>query len=307
MTANERRFLLLLIVNFIIVLIYLLVHWIRNRIGKESKQYSYPIRALVMLLCPGVGVLFFGIGFLLCKTVFLSAIDLEDVIFSKERVKTYAYADEEQERNMVPLGDAIAVSDTDSLRRLMLNVVKGDIQKSLSAIYLALNSEDSETSHYAAAVLQNALNDFRARTTDAHTKICSDDEEFEPEYAAMMFDYMNSVLRQNVFTAVEQTARVQMMDEVADKIWEKKKAYLTSERMESVAMRLLEIDEYEPCAKWCERMEYMFPELLATYTCRLKLYFNKGDRRNFFRVLNELKRSDIIVDNETLELIRVFL
>ena len=44
---------------------------------------------------------------------------------------------------------------------------------------------------------------------------------------------------------------------------------------------------------------------LAAYTCRLKLYFTMGEKEKFFEVLQELKESDIIIDNETLELIRI--
>jgi hypothetical protein len=40
---------------------------------------------------------------------------------------------------------------------------------------------------------------------------------------------------------------------------------------------------------------------------QMKLYFSDGDRDNFFRVMNELKHSDIAIDNETLELIRTFM
>lgn len=39
---------------------------------------------------------------------------------------------------------------------------------------------------------------------------------------------------------------------------------------------------------------------------RLKLYFTMGEKEKFFEVLQELKESDIIIDNETLELIRIF-
>ena len=48
----------------------------------------------------------------------------------------------------------------------MMNVVRGDVEESLASIALALNSDDSETSHYAATVLRDVLNDFRAHTQE---------------------------------------------------------------------------------------------------------------------------------------------
>ena len=43
----------------------------------------------------------------------------------------------------------------------MLNVLRGDVSQSLAAISLALNSADSETSHYAATALRDELGRFR--------------------------------------------------------------------------------------------------------------------------------------------------
>lgn len=48
----------------------------------------------------------------------------------------------------------------------MLNVIRGDYQNSLSSINLALNSEDSETAHYAASILQDVLNNFRSQVQE---------------------------------------------------------------------------------------------------------------------------------------------
>lgn len=306
MNSELLRFFLVLLINFIIVLIYVVFNLLRSKKKEGHPSRSMWFRTVVMLLCPVAGVCFFLFGHLAYRIFFRTPVDLEDVIFSKERVQTYAYADEEQERNIVPLEDAIAVSDTDSLRSLMMNVVRGDVKDSLATISLALDSEDSETSHYAAAVLQEALDKFRTDVQKGYQMIL-DDPKGQAEYAAMLFDYMNPVLLQKVFTDIEQLSMVRMMDEIGDALYTHHKSGLTSAQIEAVTLRLLEVADYDNCQKWCERAEYMFPNELATYTCQLKLFFNTGRRNQFFRVLGDLRDSDIIVDNETLELIRVFL
>ena len=55
-----------------------------------------------MLLCPVVGPTFLCAAFLLYKLFMAQAMDLSDVVFSKERVKTFIPPDEERGRNMVP-------------------------------------------------------------------------------------------------------------------------------------------------------------------------------------------------------------
>ena len=186
MTRAEYLFVIVWIINFIISVLYYL--WgalfyvpARERQDKNEEEYlhdnrrTYLIRVIVMVLCPIVGPLFFLVSHLIYMTIFRQEVDLDDVIFSKERVKTNVKADEERERNLVPIEEALAVSDKKNLRMLMLNVIRGDLQDSLESISLALNSEDSETSHYAASVLRDELNDFRVTVqkiyTDIHSKI----------------------------------------------------------------------------------------------------------------------------------------
>ena len=70
--------------------------------------------------------------------------------------------------------------------------------------------------------------------------------------------------------------------------------------------RLLEAENYVEAEKWCARLAGQYPDCLAAYTCRLKLYFSTKNREAFFSTMAALKRSAVVIDNETLELIKVF-
>lgn len=292
---------LMLAVNTLIVLIYLI--W--NLLRKKKKSRSCMVRALVMFLCPLVGPLFFFVAPLFFRMFFSAPVDLEDVVFSKERKRTFVHAEEDRERNLVPLEEAIEITDTDSLRGLMMNVVRGDIQKSLASIMLALNSEDTETAHYAASVLQDALNDFRANVQKQYNLIMEEKPE-QMELAEALIDYMDQVLAQHVFTDLEQKRYVGIMGEICELLYNKDRSRMTSARYEAVSLRFLELEDYENSEKWCERAEYHYPNTLATFSCLLKLYFNSGQKRKFFEVIDELKHSPVVLDHEMLEMIRVF-
>ncbi len=293
---------IVLFINLLIVILYLIWNLLLRK--KENKG-SYWMRAIVMLLCPVVGIVFFALSQALYVLFFSEPVDLEDVIFSKERVRTFVHADEESERNMVPLEEAIAITDTEGLRKLMFNIVRGDISKTLSAISLALNSEDTETAHYAASVLQDELNEFRM-TVQRQYKYITTEEENRLLYAGMLVDYMNKFLEQKVLTDIEQQSYVKMMDEVCDMIYHEEKERLGSTQYEAISLRLMEVEDYENCEKWCRRAIYEYPNTLSSYTCQLKLYFNSGQKERFFAVVEELKQSAIVIDSETLELLRVF-
>ena len=299
MTAQMKIFMCLLILNAVIAIGYLAA----NLIWKKQKNYLFSF--FVMLLCPVVGPVFYFLAYIWYKLFFQAPVDLEDVIFSKDRVKTSIRAEEEQERNMVSLEEAIEITNERDLRNLMMNIVKGDIQKSLAAISLALNSEDTETAHYAASVLQDALNDFRM-TVEKQKKLMDEDQDNRGVYADMLLDYMNQVLKQRVFTDMEQQSYVEEMDQIGEILYAGSPDDVDINQMEALIMRLLEIEDFEKCEKWCGRAKLNYPNTLATYTCQLKLYFSCGRKDKFFEVIEELKHSSVVVDRETLELMRVF-
>ena len=174
---DERDFLLMLFANLLIAVIYFLWYMVFATIfgKKRTKKYkkdngrTYLLRFVVMLLCPVIGPLLFLLSYLIFKLPFWKKADLEDVIFSKERVRIQMKADEERERNVIPLEDALAVNDKTRMRMVMMNVLKGDIQSSLSAISQALKVKDSETSHYAASALSDELNKFRINVQKMYT------------------------------------------------------------------------------------------------------------------------------------------
>lgn len=170
---NERVFLIVIVINALIAVIYFLwetlaVTTVKEQMKEKEERLfdnrrAYLIKLAVMILCPVIGPIFFLVSYLIDKLLVLTTPDLEDVIFSKDRVRTQLKADEERARNMVPLEEALAINEKKNLRMVMMNMVKGEIQDSLAAIALALDSEDSESSHYAASVMTDELNEFRTK------------------------------------------------------------------------------------------------------------------------------------------------
>ncbi len=316
LTLDEYTFLIVVIINTIIAVLYLLIGIlvmvpVRNR-RKEGEterlhdnRRTYLLRFIVMILCPVVGPLFFFAVHLFYLTIFRFQVELDDVIFSKERVRTQLKADEERERNVVPLEEAIAVNDQKSLRVAMLNVLKGEIQNSLAAISLALETKDSESPHYAASILSHELSEFRMEVQKLYLGI-REEKEDQTEYEDMMISYTDNVLRQNVFTELEQKRFVHMMAEAAESFYIKNPSGMSEQQYESICLRLLGINEFENSEKWCIRLANQYPDRLSAFTCKLKLYFIVRNREAFFQTLDALKKSDVVIDNETLELIRIF-
>lgn len=313
MRFGEREFLILLFVNLIVALLYLLAQLILRWFWGRERSQSCLLKTGIMLLCPLVGPVLVLVGWLFCRVIYWREVQLSDVLFSKERVKPEMPADEQRESNLAPVEEAVAVMDQGNLRRMMMNVVRGNVRESASAIAVALESSDSEASHYAAAALQSLLNEFRTTVQKNYEEITAEPEDDSPqekarrmELAAETVDLMSEFLQHRLLTEAEHRRYAELMDDLCERLLSDAPGRMTVGRYEAVSMQLLEVKEYEACRKWCLRAYADYPESLEAYSCQLKLYFTNGEREKFFRVLQELRSSHIAIDKETLELMRVF-
>ena len=302
MMNKGNWFILVIVLNILVTIIYLLGLFLTGKMKKSSWM-----KAIVMLICPVVGPMFVGVSYVLYRTVFWNQVDLEDVIFSKDRVQSKAFADEEVESNMIPLEEALAISNQEELRRLMMNVVKGKVSDSLATISLALETEDTETSHYAASLLQERLNEFRM-TVQKTSKVLENPEEKvdKAHYAAKLIDYMDPIMEQQVFNGIEQRSYIQIMDMAGEIFYKEDILHMDARYYESLCRRMIEAGELVEAEKWCNRLAEEYPDVLASYSCKLYLYFENGNKEQFFRTMEELKKSDIVLDKKTLELVRTF-
>lgn len=305
MTRSGIIFCIMLILNTLIAVGYLLWYLIFKK--DTDNRWQYVMHTVIMLICPVVGILYFFLAFLKYHFVKLGERDLTDVEFSKKRHVPRVKADEERERNIVAVEEAIVVSDQEKKRINMLNVLLGETEESYSAIALALDSDDSEVAHYAASFLQSKMDTFRENVRKTQQKIAESDIEEEEcqEQVLELIKYMNHMLKQKVFTRVEQVDFVAQMEQLCETLFQNARDRMTQECYESIMGRMMELQEYEKAELWGDRFCEQYSNLLASYTFRLKLYFETKEKDKFFEVLDQLRASPVVVDNKTLELIRM--
>ena len=305
MTRSGIIFLSILILNALIAAGYLI--WYLNYKKDTDNRKQYMMHTVIMLVCPVVGALYFLFAYLKYHFVEFGERDLTDVEFSKKRHVPRVKADEERERNIVAVEEAIVVSDQEKKRINMLNVLLGETEESYSAIALALDSDDSEVAHYAASFLQSKMDTFREKVRKTRQKIAESDihEEECQEQVLELIKYMNHMLKQKVFTRVEQVDFVAQMEQLCETLFQNARDRMTQECYESIMGRIMELQEYDKAELWGNRFREQYPDLLASYTLRLKLYFETKEKDKFFEVLDQLRASPVVVDNKTLELIRM--
>ena len=305
MTVERIRFLAVVIVNCVVTMGYLIWFLIFKRDQDNRKQYI--MHAVIMVLCPVVGPLFFLCGYLKYRFIKFGDRDLSDVEFSKQRHAARVKADEERERNIVPVEESIMISDQEKKRTNMLNILLGETGETLSAIALALDSDDSEVAHYAASFLQSKLDAFRERVRQSKQMIQEQKDRGEPYQDAVLvlIRDMDQILKQQVLTRVEQLDYVGQMETLCQDLYDNDRDRLEVSCYSSLFSRLLELQAYDRAEVWGERFADQYPHQLQPYTRRMKLYFETEQTERFMQVLAKLRASNIEIDYQTLELIRM--
>ena len=305
MTRAGIVFLIVVIINCLIAAVYLLWYLVFKRDQDNRKQYI--MHTVIMVLCPVIGPLFFLCGFLKYHFLRFGDRDLSDVEFSKSRHNPRLKADEERERNIVPVEEAILISDKEKKRKNMLNVLLGETDEALSSIAMALNSDDSEVAHYAASFLQSKLDVFRENVRRAMQIIQEKESREEPctEDILALIRYMEQLLKQKVLTQLEQTDYVGQMEGLCQKVYDMAKDQIDPICYSGICRLLIDLKAYDRAEVWGERFAAQYPDQLQAYKLRMRMYFEMEEKDKFFETLDQLKSSNVVIDNQTLKLIRM--
>ena len=125
------------------------------------------------------------------------------------------------------------------------------------------------------------------------------------EEIKILIGYMNHTLKQNILTSIEQEDYVHQMEALCEQLYENAREKLEVIDYSFLLQRLIEQKFYEEAEKWAERFMTQYPDELKPYTLCMKLYFEMEQKEKFFEVLDKLRASSIVIDNQTLELIRI--
>lgn len=295
---------ILLLIHILFTAAYLLWGIFAAKHSKNGR-FLFVIRALIIFLCPVTGILYFVCSNLFHRLFFHNTVDLSDVIFNKEKIRQVEKSDIERERNFAPIEETIAVGDYKNQRQLMMNVLRSDYRESLGSISLALNSADSEVSHYAASALRDELGSFRNIVQQMHHQL----QEPGSDTAAVclrLMNYMYPVLKQNIFPVLEYKNYVQIFANAFTTVFNENPAIIKPVYYEWLTELLIAIKEFDAAAQWCQTAKQELSGMLTPYKCLLRLYYNIKDSRRFLETMEELKQSDIPIDNDTLETFRIF-
>ncbi len=291
---------LICIINLLMVLIVFTLAFIQRKYRRSTMLQL----AWFIFIVPVMGALYILIGIFISFLNRKKTVDMSDISFSQDREKMILPPDQETEMNYVPIQDAMAVTDTANLRRLLLDTLRNNARKTVASIAVAMNSRDTETSHYAASAILDALSEFRSTAQAMLENMKKIPEDVEMNL--LTFDYLVEILSLNIMTSVEQEAYIYTLDQVTENLFKYNLWYMTASHYLLITDLFIAIKDYNMADKWVVRACQYRPGKLDTYKAKLHLLYDQHNNSAFFECLKELKDSDILVDDEVINLFRLY-
>lgn len=284
--------------NLIIGLIVLFV-----LIWKKEKTKGF-LLFLFILLCPVIAPGFLLISWCLRKLFHMKEIDLDDLSFHTDKLEMITGPEFEKEIDVVPIEEVLLISNNHNKRRVILDILKEDYNNSLTAITSALESEDSETSHYVATIITDVKSEFKSTVQKMQESLNTYQDDVE--ICCLIIDYIDVFLKKNVLTEIEEMTYIKQYVQLMEKLYTEHKETITGKMYKSTICYLLKVKNASKALIWGERAIAECPNDLEAYKGVLKLYFEIKDKNKFFNALNKMKSSNVQFDHESMELVRFY-
>jgi hypothetical protein len=273
-------------------------------IRERQRKSTFFLLSGFVLACPVAAPVFLSSSALIAAFLKTKDVDMKDISFSKDRERAILPPDSEIEMNYVPLEDAMALADTGNLRQLLIDILKSDKRRTLTAVARAIDNPDTEVSHYAAVAILDILSSFRGRLQGLLRDLANN-----PDDAGLnihILEYVYQTIEMNVMKESERRYTVDTANGVAENLFTHNLWYVKDEHCLWMTDLLISIGEYERARVWVERAWEYHADKLNAFKARLHLFYATKEVEAFFACIAELKVTDIPVDKEVLDLIRIY-
>lgn len=280
------RILIIFIIHFVICIIYFLIN-IKFK-GTQDSIYRF----LVVFMLPILGFLFFIVSAILGKFTRNTDNILENYfkyIEDKKHIYYEQNIDFEKEINTIPVQDSLYFNDNKGKRAYIIYILKKDYVKHIKSLQKAINSDDSETSHYAAAALMEIKKQFEILIQNASESyyMNSDDINLMIEYANVLKKYLKSGIADKVDYYGYLDKYSMVLEKLLSRYHENENYF--SEKISTD----IELGNFESANEFCRKFFEYFPNNEKPYLVLLKLHYIARNLNSFEKVLGEFKNKEI--------------
>ena len=208
--------------------------------------------------------------------------------------------DKEKELNVVPIEDALVISDHAARRKVMINVLKEDPLEYIDVIKTAVLNEDAETSHYAVTAVMEVKRKLSIAMLDLSEAFHRNKQDVQTaiRYKDAIKAYMNSGFLDEQTLKKYKYLYIEVLDQLILQNVAEEKIY--KERFKAE----LEMMEYDAAEATCQDYLKKFPDSEDPYLCFMQLFYTTKSRLKLEETLTRLKNSTIDFSNRGLTIVR---
>ncbi|MED1800488.1 hypothetical protein [Brevibacillus porteri] len=261
------------------------------------------VRMLVAGFLPIFGLLLLAITDVYKRTSKKNVNELmleSDLLKLSEGSNIFRRTDMEKEMNIVPVEDILFLNDTSTRRKMLIDVLKEQTIWQIGTLETALQNEDSETVHYAAAALTEMRRNLQLQLQDLSVKYEENKQNLEVlrAYADVLKKYLDSpLIDQRTYVKYSYTYSF-VLESLLD-IYQEEESYF----VDKINCELVN-QSYEKAAQYCQLFHEYHPESEQPYVMSLKRFFTIRDHAGFAAEMNRLKGSAVKISHATLMMIR---
>ncbi len=288
------------VINAIISLLYMAYGLLK---GKDRVKTL--LLTVLFILMPVFGILCFGLSFIVYSLRAQKHIDITGIYFSDDKISYQQREDYVTGIDVTPLEEVLRISGVKEKRERLLSSIKSEISASMATYSAAVLNEDSEVSHYAAAMLSKTRDAFERSLNKLAQQYDLDrtDEEINLAYIRAEQEFLSSGLR---LFREERMKHLYSHVMLCENLYKHHPDMLGEELFTTMIGHLVELEEHNRARDWLDIFSRAYPKNESAYTCRLHFYYETGERTRFFDTLSELKASGIPIGSSTIDLIRFF-
>ena len=291
----------LLCINVVVIAVF----FVYACVWKKEYKKNW-IKIAFMLVVPILGCIFLACAELANYVLFRSheALMGEELSFNKKRAQMIISDDVEKEADLVPIEEVMRISDTLERREAFLELLKrNDVEDYTSGIQLAMQQSDKEVVHYAASYITDTIAKYKEGERKMR-EFCSNTQD--PDILSEYLHFCSGILDKHIFSEQEQRMYLNYYDMHLERLYQIKKDAVDGIALAKIIRWSKECNDTHKVTKWMEHAEMMMEDDLEAAKIILKDCFARKDQKQFEKVLNKIKRSQLLLDSETLEWIRFF-
>lgn len=218
------------------------------------------------------------------KPVDLESMRIENDIYWKKFMRS------QDEEDVIPLEEAILLSDISTRRKAMLHTFREDSFNYLDVLMTARQNEDVDTTHYATIQISKIQRQFQLEL-QRYSVACQDDPENPAllgEYIELLGKYIESALPEESILNRQRHIYAELLDKKLSLVPDDKKTLMRKLR-NCVNLK----EDYPTTLEVIQTLKSSWPEDEHVWIEILRAYVEWQDQERYLQVVSEMQRTNI--------------